>query len=887
MNVVTSLRADLLESPLAARPTPWLSWSMGADRRGARQVSWRVRVSTTERSLKDRPDRWDSGIRGGIDAGIAYAGHALSPGERLHWDVEVTDDANNTMRSSTASFTVAMDGDTFGAQWITLPRPSDRHLDFRPAPYLRRVVDVPTHLRRATAYVSAAGIAEFFVNGKRSSAGRFAPGYTDYNHRVQFDTLDLTPVLRPGTNVLAAVVADGWYAGYLGWEERRAIWGTEPAFFCELHLEDEDRRTIIVSDDEWRGAFGGTLSAELYHGERFDARREPHGWSMPEFDDRHWRPAISVAGPRGRLVPRIGPPVRTAESLSPAEMHETAAGSIVFDFGQNVAGWARLRTSTPAGRIVSLRFAELLTEDGELYTENLVGARCTDTLISPGTAQYEWEPRFTYRGFRYAELTGATEAEIHEICAVVAGTAIPRVGEFSCSDATLNRLHEAILWTQRANAFEVPTDCPQRDERLAWLADAQIFARTGQFLFDTSGFLRKWCTDLADAQYPDGSVPVQAPEYIESSPWVDLDGSGVRAHAGWSDAAALVPWTLYRATGDKLTLREHLPLMTRWVDFATSRSVDGVWDPGHNDGFGDWLHLGPDTPRSVIATAYHARSAQVVAAAAAALGEAALADHYAAVARAAAEGFHRAFIDNSGYIAGDTQTAYALAVRFQLVAEDLAATMIERLRELIETTGYLTTGIHGTVHVLPVLSQGGHDELAYRLLQRVEWPSLGFYLARGATTIPERWDAMDAAGHLHPNPASNSFNHCALGALGEWLYESVGGIAADDEHPGYARTLIAPRPGGGLTWAQATRQTLYGEVACRWQRAGHHTEISVDVPANASAVVRVPVTGAHRVTEGDQQLSVADGITAIREAPDAVLVTVGAGRYTFGFGEEG
>ncbi|WP_433696626.1 family 78 glycoside hydrolase catalytic domain [Nocardiopsis sp. CA-288880] len=728
--------------------------------------------------------------------------------------------------------------------------------DERPV-LLRSGFTLPAPPRSARLYVTAHGAFEAEVNGVRVGDEVLAPGWTSYRSRLRYRTHDVTELLREGENVLGAHLADGWYRGRLGFHGgRRDIYGDRTGLLAQLEVECEDgSRVRSGTGPGWRCAPSPILSASLYDGERHDARLEQAGWSEPGFDDSGWSPAVPVERDPATLVAPLSPPVRRTAELAPVSLAPTASGGLLVDFGQNLVGRVRLRVAGPAGTEVTVRHAEVL-EDGELCTRPLRFAEATDTYVLAGTGAAEvWEPRFTYHGFRYAEVTGwPGEPGPDAVTAVVLHTDMRPTGEFTCSDPLVERLHENVRWSMRGNFVDVPTDCPQRDERLGWTGDIQVFAPTAAFLYDCAGMLRSWLADLAAEQYPDGTVPFIVPT-VHAPTWTPAWPAAV-----WGDAAVLTPWRLYERFGDAGVLRDQYASARAWADLVAQRlEADGTWRRDRQ--LGDWLDPAapPEDPfrsltdPSLVATAYAAHTLRTMAGTAGVLGEDADRERYERLAARAREGFGAAYSPGGGRLTSDTQTAYALALCFDLLPEGPArAAAADRLAELVAAGGYrIATGFAGTPLVCDALSRHGHTATAYRLLLQRESPSWLYPVLMGATTVWERWDSMLPDGSVNPGEMT-SFNHYALGAVADWLHRTVAGLAPGA--PGYRRIRVAPRPGGGLERAGASHETPYGTASVHWRRDGDRLRVAAVVPPGATAVVDLPGlepfevgSGAHEV----------------------------------------
>ncbi|MFF8618929.1 alpha-L-rhamnosidase [Streptomyces sp. NPDC015350] len=710
---------------------------------------------------------------------------------------------------------------------------------------------------RARLHATALGLYEAHLNGRRVGDDRLAPGWTDYHRRVQYRTYDVTDHLRGGDNVLAINLAAGWYAGSIGWVGPHQ-YGEHPALLAQLEITYTDGSTDrIESAPDWRAAAAPITSADLLAGEEYDARRETEGWTEPGFDDTGWARAVAVDGVTAEPVAQLDAPVRVIQELTPREVTEPAPGVFVLDLGQNMVGTVRLTLSGPAGTRVRLRYAEALDPDGTLYTANLRSARATDTYTLKGVGTETFEPRFTFHGFRYVEITGHPATPTREsLVGLVLHTDAPLTLDFGTDVPMLNQLHNNVGWGLRGNFLSVPTDTPARDERLGWTGDINVFAPTAAYLMESARFLTKWLGDLRDAQDEDGAFPDVAPH-------VRPLGKGV---AGWGDAGVTVPWALYRAYGDVRVLEQNWTSMVRWLDYLTANS-DGCLRPA--EGYGDWLNIEDETPKDVIGTAYFAHSADLVARTARVLGRDP--EPYRQLFHEVRNAFRAAYVSAGGRVKGDTQTAYVLALSMDLLTEDERGPAADRLVELIRARNWhLSTGFLGTPRLLPVLTATGHDEVAHRLLHRRTFPSWGHQIDRGATTMWERWDSVRADGRFQ-DAGMNSFNHYAYGSVGEWMYAHIAGIAPGA--PGYRRIIVRPRPGGGVREAKARFDSPYGPVTTHWTTANGGFRLTVSLPVNTTAEIWIPAREAVEVTHEEAEF--------LRMEDGCAVFAVGSGRHEF------
>lgn len=753
-----------------------------------------------------------------------------------------------------------------GAAWPEEPESDDR----RPA-RVRRDFAVRDGLVRARLYATAHGLYEAEINGVRVGDDALSPGWTVYPKRLRYYTYDVTDHLTAGDNAIGAWLGDGWYRGRLGWRAGfRNLYGTDLSFLGQLELDYADgTREVVATDADWAASTGPIVRTGNYDGEDFDARDAQLGWSGPGFDATGWTPVALAERDPATLVAPTGPPVRCTEERPPVEVLRTPSGATVLDFGQNLVGRMRIRVSGAAGETVTIRTAEVMQE-GEIYTRPLRGARSTDNYTLAGGGTEEWEPRFTFHGFRYAEISGwpgDVEAAVAagDLVARVYHTDMERTGWFESSDPSVNKLHENVLWGMRGNFVDIPTDCPQRDERVGWTGDLQVFAPTASFLYDVSGMLAGWLEDVALEQLPDGTVPWYVPVIPAYDMWTPI-----RPGAAWGDAAAFTPWTLYERFGDRGVLAKQFESARRWVDLQERLSgPDRLWNEGFQ--LGDWLD--PDAPpqdpadakadRYLVATGYAAASARKVAQMAEVLGLTAEAAHYGRLADEIRDAFTAAYVLPDGRMTSDAQTAYALAISFDLIADPaLRAAAGRRLAELVAEAGNrISTGFVGTPLVSDALTLTGGQSAAYDLLLERECPSWLYQVDMGATTIWERWDAMLPDGTVNPGTMT-SFNHYALGAVADWLHRVVAGLAP--AAPGYREIRFAPRPGGGLTHASARHLSPYGEVSIAWRLDGGEMIIATTVPTGTTATLDLPGRDAVAQGPGTHEVRVpAAGLVAV------------------------
>ncbi len=746
-----------------------------------------------------------------------------------------------------------------GADW-----PEDPSADRQPA-RVRRDFTLDRPVTHARLYVTAHGLYEVEINGRRVGYEALAPGWTVYPQRLRYRTHDVTGHLTEGANTIGAWLGDGWYRGKYGFDGgTRNIYGTDQSLIAQLEVTYDDGGTaVIATDGTWRAAPGPIVFSGLYEGETFDARLDDGSWSTPAgASSPAWQPVrVGSRDPRTLVAP-LGPPVACTEEINPVTVTRTADGRHILDFGQNLVGRLRVTVDGPAGTTLTLRHAEIL-EDGELATRPLREAYATDTLILSGRGPLTWEPRFTLHGFRYAEVTGwPGELTPDRVAARVYHTDMRRTGWFECSDPLINRLHENVVWSMRGNFVDLPTDCPQRDERLGWTGDIQVFAPTASFLYDCAGMLDSWLTDVGLEQLPDGTVPWYVPVIPGGPMWTPIQPG-----AAWGDVSTLTPWVLYQRFGDRELLRRHYPTGRAWVDLmARLAGPDRLWDTGFQ--LGDWLDPAapPDDPaasrtdRYLVATAYFAHSARHLARSAVELGRDDEAVRYSALADEVTAAFRRRYVQPSGRMTSDTATAYAVALAFGLLPPQQRQFAGDRLAELVlADDARIATGFVGTPLICDALTDTGHLDVAYRLLTQTACPSWLYPVTMGATTIWERWDSLRPDGTLNPG-GMTSFNHYALGAVADWLHRVVGGITP--AAPGYREITFRPRPGGGLTWARARHETPYGTASLSWETTASGMTARITVPEGCTATAELPGCAPVSLAPGEHTLDTAHLVPA-------------------------
>ncbi len=873
MVAVTNLRVDYLTRPLGLENSrPRFSWTLEAgpgEGRGLAQTAYRVEVALDEASMAGGRLSWDSGrIAAARAFDIAYEGPALASRRRCVWRVSVWSNANPApVQSEVSSWEMGLlSPDDWTSAWIAAPGSDGADNKPLPAVLMRRAFTAAEAPAAARLYVTALGAYEISLNGARVGDARLAPESTDFRRRALYQTHDVTALIRPGDNVIGAHLGDGWYASAFAWKNERGIFGPPPNRLCaQLELTFADgHREMIIADEGWRTHPSWVLSSEIYDGETQDLRLRRPGWSAPGFDDTAWAAAVSAEPPWIAITSQISPPIRETLRLKPVSMNETAPGVFTCDFGQNFAGWVRVSVSGAAGTEIRLRFAEIVGSDGAVSTENLRGAKAVDTFILAGDGVEVFEPHFTYHGFRYVEISGWPGTPAPEaIEGVVAHSDCAITGDLEIPDPTLDKVWRNSVWSQRSNLFGVPTDCPQRDERLGWMGDAQVFWDAAGYTMDVDAFTRRFLGDVRVAQRRTGGFPDVTPYELR---W---DGS-----PGWADAGVILPWTLYRKYGDTAAIDEMWDAMVRWMDWIAVNNPDHIWREKRGVDYGDWLAVDavkpgdPTTPKDLIATAFWAYDAALMAEMAAATGRDEAATAYTELRTRIGKAFVAEFVRDDGGIGNDSQTSHVLPLRFGLVPEALRAASVERLAaDIARRGGKLSTGFLGTPYILDALADNGREDVAVGLLLQTEFPSWGYMVAQGATSMWERWNGDTG------DVSMNSFNHYAYGAVTGFLYRRLAGIAP--AAPGFERIVVRPLNDPRLDHGGGRYVSVKGPISTRWRRSPEGGFVlGLDIPPGVTAEVWLPARTGERLLEGGRpaEASTRDG---------ALVAEVGSGAYDF------
>jgi len=780
-----------------------------------------------------------------------------SPGlEGSNWLAKSFDDSSWPQATAVSG----VGQEPFGTPWPALP-----------ASLLRHAFNVSKQVTSARIYSTALGSYQLYLNGQRVGNDFFAPGWTDYRRRIVYQTYDVTSQVRQGANALGAILGGGWYADGLTWAQTRYNFGPPPVrLLVQLEVNYSDgTHDIVVSDESWKAAQSPILLSEIYNGEEYDARLEQPGWDAPGFNDSRWGSAVIAPAPQAALVAQDFPPVRAHETLTAKTISNPTSGVYIFDLGQNLVGWARLRVSGRAGAKVRLRFGEVLQSDGQLYTENLRTAEATDTYVLRGKGTEVFQPHFTFHGFRYVEVTGYPGVPPRDSLEGIAlYTDAPFTIQFKTGNRTVDQLWSNILWGQRGNFLSVPTDCPQRDERLGWMGDAEVFWRTASFDADLAAFSRKFTTDIRDAQRPSGA-------YSDVSPFVGSVSSSV---AGWADAGVIIPWTAYLQYGDPRILQENWAAMSKWMEHLETANPNHLWLKERGNDYGDWLAIGSKTSKDLIATAYWAYDAAIMTHIAQVLDHPAEVERYQQLFEQIRAAFDEAYVKPDGVVGSGSQTSYVLALHMNLLPQSQRASAAEKLVDDIKAHDWhLTTGFLGTPYLLLELSNSRHSDVAYRLLLQTTYPSWGYMIDHGATTMWERWNGDQMLG----DPSMNSFNHYAYGAVAEWLYRYAAGIDEDRENPGFHRIVFHPQFNSTLGQAQTAYDSPYGAISSAWKTRGDTVTWNVVVPANTTGLLYFPSDPGTGIEEGGVDISKSPAVSFVLRDNGKAVYEVGAGSYEF------
>ncbi|WEG11058.1 family 78 glycoside hydrolase catalytic domain [Pullulanibacillus sp. KACC 23026] len=857
---------------------PRFSWEMMSEKRGTKQTAYRLQVSLNASFTNPFYD--SQFLESDQSVQVDYNGTELSSQTRYFYRVKIKDNYERESDWSTIHYfeTAFFEREEWKATWIT-PNELEMDPNMEEAFYLRKPFELKKPVASARAYVTCLGLYELYLNGEKVGNDYLAPGWTSYNKRLQYQVYDITDNFQENQNSIGIVLANGWYKGNLAWEGKRNIYGNRRAALVQICLNYVDgTEEIIVSDSSWKASTGPIRYSEIYHGETFDARLIKEGWCSYSFDDSDWSSVSTLDLAFDHLIAQENDPVRVTEKIKPVRVLLTPNGDQVIDMGQNMVGRIRFEVEAPEGTEIVLKHAEILDKEGTIYFGNLRTAKQTIRYITNGKGKEEYAPFFTFQGFRYVKVEGypGLELPVDKFVGEVMHTDMEEIGHFESSHPLVNQLQQNIRWGQRGNFVDVPTDCPQRDERLGWTGDAQVFIRTALFNYQGGPFFTKWLRDLKADQLDDGGVPFVIPNVLEGA-----------SSSAWGDASVICPWTVYMMYGDKRLLEEQFPSMKAWVDYIRKQGKNEyLWNTGFH--FGDWLALDAKensyfgaTPNDLVSTAYYAYSTRILRDAAEVLNKVEEVRTYSKLLNKIKENFSNEFISPNGRMVAPTQTAHVLPLVFNLVDGDIKKRIAHDLNELvIESDYHLTTGFVGTPYICFALTQNGYHQTALKLLLQKTYPSWLYPITKGATTIWEHWDGIKLDGSFWSDDM-NSFNHYAYGAIGDWLYRSVAGLDINEADPGFKSIRISPHLGNKeLTKAKASFYSLYGKVVSGWEVDTETITVEIELPANTTAEVFLPFATYEHLIECNR------GIAEIGEAPfteseQGLLLELGSGSYKF------
>ena len=869
---------------------PRFTWVLESPKRNAQQAAYEIRVGSNALVLeKNNMLVWSSGKTASDQSVyVTYAGKPLESGKKYYWQVRVWDNSGNASAwSSVASWQMGMIKSTdWKAEWIEVGYQGDTVNG--PSPLLRKTFSTKKKIQSATAFITAHGMYEAQINGQRVGDAYLTPGWTAYNKRLQYQVYDVTNLVKSGGNAVGVTLGSGWFRTPLAWSGNLNLYGKQTALLFQMDIIYTDGSTeSVVSDGTWKSSTGAIRFSELYDGEIYDAREDKVGWATFQYDDKNWSNTVVKDHPKDILIATYNEPIRKHETFRPLSIFKTPAGEQVIDFGQNVVGWVQVKVKGNAGDKITISHAEVLDKKGNFYTENMRAAKTQNTFILRGAipiaregAEEIFEPHFTFQGFRYIKVEGLTgDIKPETFTAIALYSDMPPTGTFSCSHPLLNQLQHNIQWGQKGNFLDVPTDCPQRDERLGWTGDAQAFSRTAVFNMQAHNFFVKWLKDVAADQLPNGSVPFVIPNVL---------GKGAAGSTGWADVATIIPWNMYLAYGDKQILADQYPSMKAWVGYMQDSSVNNLWNRGFH--YGDWLFYSIDddrdgksaiTDKYLIAQCFYAHSTQLLINAAQVLGKTEDVKTYSELLKKIKAAFINEYSTPSGRLVSSSQTAYVLALNFDMLPESLRPQAAERLVNNIKSYNYhLTTGFLGTPYLCHVLNRFGYTDVAYQLLLQETYPSWLYPVKMGATTIWERWDGIKPDSTFQ-SATMNSFNHYAYGAIGDWMYRVMAGIDTDEKGVGYKHIVIKPHIGGKLTQVEASLMTYYGKVRSAWDVVQDKLIFDVDIPVNTKAVVHIPARATATIREGGRILTEVKDVVIKGQEDNYWVVEVGSGSYRF------
>ncbi len=886
---IDNLRCDYKINPLGIDvKEPLLSWELTSDLRGQKQTAYRILVASSEQNLKqNKGDIWDSDkIKSDQTSQISYQGKAIKSDYTYHWKVGIWDKSGKAVVWSTPAFwtTGLLEASDWKAQWIGLDKvPDNRGQDSLKqrlsARMLRKEFILSKKIERATVFVSGLGLFELYINGEKIGDQVLAPALSEYNKRTYYMTFDVTDKLIAGENATGVILGNGRYFAPR-MEARTKTYGF-PKLLLQINIQyDDGTTTIFYSDETWKLTTNGPIIANNeYDGEIYDARKEIDGWDKSGFDDSSWENVQLVQKPGELIRAQMNEPIKITQTIKPIKVSEPKKNLYIFDMGQNMVGWVKLKVNGKRGSKIKLRFAEALKEDGTLYLDNIRGAKVTDIYILKGDGNEEWEPRFTYHGFRYVELSGYPgKPDISTIEGKVVHNALERTGQFTTSNPLINQIYKNAVWGIRGNYRSMPTDCPQRDERQGWLGDRSVESRGESYIHNIVNLYRKWLTDIYDAQLESGSIPDVAPSY-----WPIYSDNTT-----WPGSFIIIPDMIYEHYGDKETIKLLYPGMKKWISHMSQYVKDGIMP---RDTYGDWcvppldrksIHASDPsriTSGEIIGTAYFYHELKLMQYFAELLNYGEDAEAYKAQAKKMKEAFNHNFLNvESLQYGNDTQTSNVLPLAFDLVPQKYHKKIFNNLIDNImgKSSGHIGTGLIGAQWLMRVLTQNGRPDIAYKIASETTYPSWGYMVEKGATTIWELWNGDTG------NPAMNSRNHVMLlGDLIVWFYEDLAGIKSDPQYPGFKHIIMKPEPVAGLTFVEASYHSQHGKISSQWNIKNNEFYWDISIPANTTATVFIPAVSEKVVYESGSIAAKSNGVTFIRMEGSSAVYKIISGSYSF------
>ncbi|MFI2743511.1 family 78 glycoside hydrolase catalytic domain [Zhouia sp. PK063] len=874
---------------------PKFTWVLSSKKRDKEQSAYQIQVSTAPNFSKTV---WDSKkVTSNSSVRVAYQGAELQSLQIYYWRIKVWDENGKASKwSETQHWQMGVLHETdWKANWITVGYKEDA---MRESPAFRKEVSIPKTIKHATAIITSHGMYEGFINGEKIGDAYLTPGWTSYNKRLQYQVYDVTKMLHEGKNALGALLGSGWYRSPLAWGDNTDNFGSDISLLFQINITYTDGSTAVIgTDSTWKNQKSEIVNSEIYNGEIIDTRKSLGAWKTVGYNDAQWFPSTQENIGFSNLVATYNEPITKHETFTPIKMLTTPEGDTVIDFGQNLVGWVQAEVEGKVGDSLIIDHAEVLDKNGNFYTANLRAAKAEDVYVLNGKGKQHFEPHFTWQGFRYIRIKGNLKnLSKDNFKAVTLYSNMRNTGSFQTSNALLNQLQHNIQWGQRGNFLDVPTDCPQRDERLGWTGDAQVFSATAAYNMHVDNFFSKWMKDVAADQMKNGSVPHVIPNVLNPT-----DGGST----GWADVSTIVPWNMYVLYGNKTILKDQYTSMKAWVDYMKNQSHDDLWNTGFH--FGDWLFYRPDddtdgraaiTDKYLIAQCFYAHSTQLLINTAKVLGKTDDVKQYTTLLERIKKAFVNEYMTPNGRLVSGSQTAYVLALKFDMLPEELRAQAAKRLAENIKSYNYhLTTGFLGTPYLCAVLSKFGYHDLAYTLLMQQNYPSWLYPVTVGATTIWERWDGRKPDGSFQ-TPAMNSFNHYAYGAIGDWMYTTLAGIntSSKEGEIGYKKIILTPHFDNSyvsddvkkqnkeepLTEVNGSLDTYYGKLVSHWAKSANKITYQVTIPVNTTAEIHLPVIDSKQITEDGKSVEKQKGIQIQTLAKETIL-TVGSGNYTFTF----